>query len=54
MAQKIQKGELLSYATCTYGEEDENDRYVAKEDLVIMTKKEYETLANGGKVDFVN
>lgn len=54
MASKIQKGELLSYATCAYGEEDQYDRFVAKEDLVLMTKKEYDVLTKGGNITFDN
>ena len=40
----IPKGELLSYGFCEFGEEDEQGRYVAEEELVVLTKEEYDSL----------
>lgn len=40
----IPKGELLSYGFCEFGEEDEQGRYVAEEELVVLTKEEHDSL----------
>ena len=38
----IPKGELLSYGFCEFGEEDEQGRYVAEEELVVIPKVDYD------------
>ena len=38
----IPKGELLSYGFCEFGEEDEQGRYAAEEDLVVIPKVDYD------------
>lgn len=52
MARKIPKGEVLSYATCDYGTEDSYDRFVAKEDLVLLTAEEFEKVRKGEEIEF--
>lgn len=37
MKKKIKKGERLSYGFAEFGTEDENKRWVAKEDLIVYT-----------------
>ena len=39
MKRIIKKGELLSYAFADLGTEDSNNRFVAREDIVVSTKK---------------
>lgn len=41
---QIPKGELISYCICPIGEDDENNRFVAIDDFVVIKKDRYEKL----------
>lgn len=41
---QIPKGELISYCICPIGEDDENNRFVAIDDFVVIKKERYEKL----------
>ena len=38
---KIPKGELLEWGVCKVGEEDSQGRWVAEDNLVVLTEEEY-------------
>lgn len=41
---QIPKGELISYCIAPIGEDDENNRFVAIDDFVVIKKDRYEKL----------
>jgi hypothetical protein len=47
---KIPKGELLEWGVCKVGEEDSQGRWVAEDNLVVLTEEEYNRMV-GSPVD---
>lgn len=47
---KISKGELLEWGVCKVGEEDSQGRWVAEDNLVVLTEEEYNRMV-GSPVD---